>query len=144
MSEEQPSRTHNEKQEKQEKEEEKHEKNWEEKWRRDPINAAVWALIVIWGGVVLLAANMGLFDRFEGIDGWEVFFAGAGLLLLLEVLFRLLVPAYRQPVIGNIILGIIFLSIGLGGLLNWGVIWGIAVILIGAYLLFSGLFRRRE
>ena len=144
MSEEQGKRQYGNKDEKQEKEEEKQEKTWDEKWRRDPINAAVWAVILIWGGLVLLASNLGLFDRFEVIDGWELFFVGAGTILLLEVVFRLLVPAYRQPIIGNMILAIIFLAIGLGGLVNWGIIWGLAIIAIGLYLLFGGLRRRRE
>lgn len=146
MSEEQRRRQYGEKDEKQEKEkeEEKQEKTWDEKWRRDPINAAVWAVILIWGGIVLLANNLGLFDRFEGLDGWELFFVGAGIILLLEVVFRLLVPAYRQPIIGNMILAIVFLAIGLGSLVNWGIIWGLAIIAIGIYLLLGGARRRRE
>lgn len=147
MSEDQRDRRYGEKDEKDEKEEkdaEKQEKNWDEKWRRDPLSAAVWAIILIWAGLVLLASNLGLFDRFETIDGWEVFFAGAGIILLLEVVFRLMVPAYRQPITGNIILAIIFLAIGLGGLVNWGIIWGLAIIAIGVYILLSGVLRRRE
>ena len=38
------------------------EKSWEEKWQRDPVNTAVWALIFIWAGLVLLAENLGLLD----------------------------------------------------------------------------------
>jgi hypothetical protein len=145
MSEEQRKRQYGEKDEKQEKEEEKqHEKSWDEKWRRDPINAAVWAVILIWGGLVLLAGNLGLFDRFEIVEGWDVFFVGAGIILLLEVVFRLLVPAYRQPIVGNMILAIVFLAIGLGNLVNWGIIWGLAIIAIGLYILLGGLRRRRE
>ena len=137
-------RQYGEKQEKQEKEEEKQEKSWDEKWRRDPINAAVWAFILIWAGLVLLAGNLQLFDRFETVNGWEVFFVGAGFILLAEVAFRLLVPAYRQPIIGNLILAFVFLAIGLGGLVNWGIIWGLAIIGIGIYILLSGFLRRRE
>lgn len=144
MSEERRDRNYGEKQEKQEKEEEKHEKSWEEKWRRDPLNAAVWAIILIWGGLVLLAGNLGLYDAFERIDGWEIFFVGAGGVLLLEVLFRVLTPAYRQPIIGNLILAFVFLAIGLGGLIGWGVIWGLIIVGIGVYVLFSGLRRRKE
>jgi hypothetical protein len=144
MSEEQRKRQYGEKDEKQEKEEEKQEKSWDEKWRRDPINAAVWAVILIWAGIVLLAGNLGLFDRFELIRGWDLFFIGAGIILLLEVVFRLLVPEYRQPIVGNIILAIVFLGIGLGSLVNWGIIWGLAIIAIGLYLLLGGARRRRQ
>ncbi len=142
MSDERRDRQSGEKQEKQEKEEEKQEKSWDEKWRRDPINAAVWAIILIWAGLVLLAGNLQLFDLVSIVDGWDFFFVGAGVILLLEVGFRLIVPAYRQPIIGNVILAIIFLAIGLGGLINWGIIWGMAIVGIGIYILLSGILRR--
>ncbi len=38
--------------EKEEKKEEKDEKSREEKWRRDPLSAAIWAGILIWAGLV--------------------------------------------------------------------------------------------
>lgn len=150
MSEERPIRRYGEKQEKQEKEEEKdekgrHEKNWDEKWRRDPLNAAAWALILVWGGVVLLAANLGVLEKMPGeLEGWALFFAGAGVILLLEVLFRLLVPAYRAPIWGALILSVIFLGIGLGELVNWGIIWAIVLIAFGIAVLGRGLLRKKE
>jgi hypothetical protein len=142
MSEERPIRQYEEKEEKQEKHDEKEEKSWEEKWRRDPLNAAAWAVIIIWGGLVLLGSNFGLFQD-TALEAWPVFFLGAGVILLLEVLFRLVVPAYRQPFAGNFVLAIIFLAIGLGGLINWNLIWAVALIAIGGYVLLRGLFRQR-
>lgn len=130
--------------EKQEKEEEKQEKSWDEKWRRDPLSAAVWALVLIWAGVALLAGNLGLFDGIEWIDGWDLFFAGAGLILLGEVAIRLLMPAYSGPIIGTLIIAAVFLAIGLGGLLNWGAIWALILIGAGVYVLFTGLRRGQE
>jgi hypothetical protein len=144
MSEERPYRHHAEKAEKQEKEEEKHEKNWDEKWRRDPLNAAAWALILIWGGLVLLASNIGIFHWVALTDAWPLFFAGAGAILLLEAAVRLLVPAYRAPVIGTIILALVFLGIGLGGLINWNLIWAFVLIALGVSILLRGLLQRRE
>lgn len=130
--------------EKQEKEEEKQEKSWDEKWHRDPLSAVVWALILIWGGLVLLAGNLGLYDAIELLDGWELFFIGAGLILLGEVLIRRLIPEYRQPLIGTIILAGVFLAIGLGGLFTWGILWALLLIGIGVYVLFTGFLRGRE
>jgi hypothetical protein len=144
MSEERPYRQRREKQEKQEKEEEKHEKNWDEKWRRDPLNAAGWALILIWGGLVLLASNIGIFSWVALEDAWPVFFVGAGVILLLEVVVRLLVPAYRGPVTGTIVLALVFLGIGLGGLINWNLIWAFVLIAVGISILVRGLLQRRE
>jgi hypothetical protein len=144
MSEEERYRYQGEKDEKQEKEEEKEEKSWDEKWRRDPLNAAVWAVILIWAGVVWLANNLNMLGWIPFLEPWSIFFLGAGGILLLEVLLRLLLPAYRQPVAGSLILAAIFLAIGLGSIFDWKCIFPVALIGVGAYLLFSGLVRRRE
>ena len=140
---EQPRKGRDEKSEKTEKRDEKQEKRWEEKWRRDPLNAAAWAFILIWAGVVLLADNLGYLRGFA-LEAWALFFVGAGVILLLEVLLRLVMPAYRQPVLGTIILAVVFLGIGLGELISWVIIGPLVLIAIGAYLLFRGMFRRRE
>jgi hypothetical protein len=129
--------------EKGEKEEKDEEKSWDEKWRRDPFTAAVWAIVLIWGGLVLLAANFGFLDGFP-LDGWQLFFLGAAAILMLEVLVRLLVPSYRQPVVGTVILSLVFVAIGLGGLVKWYLLWPLVLIGIGVYVLFSGLFRQRD
>jgi len=144
MSEEQEPRQYGEKQEKQEKEEEKQEKSWEEKWRHDPINAAVWAIVLIWGGVVLLASNFHLLDWLPFLEGWSLFFLGAGALLLLEVGLRQLMPAYRQPVLGTLVLALVFLAIALGSMGCWKCILPCVVITAGIYLLYRGLVWRRE
>jgi hypothetical protein len=123
---------------------EKDEKSWDEKWRRDPLSAAVWALILIWAGVVLLAANLGFLSGDFSLSGWSIFFLGAGLLLLAEVAIRLLVPSYRQPVTLTLILSIVFFGIGLGGLIPWYLLWPLILIGIGVYALFRGLGHRRE
>ncbi len=131
-----------------EKEEEKQndkqeEKNWDEKWRRDPLNAAAWAAILIWAGLVLLADNMRLFTRIERLDAWAVILIGAGLIVLAEVVVRLLVPAYRRPVAGSIIFGVILLGLGLGNVIGWGVIWPAVLIGLGIIILARGIFRSR-
>lgn len=142
MSEEQY-RQYGEKEEKEEKQDDKDEKSWDEKWRRDPLSAGVWAIIIIWAGVVLLLASLNLFVG-SFLDAWPLFFLGAGVILLLEIGFRLLVPAYRQPVMGSLILALVFLGIGLGSLVGWALIWPFLLIAFGIYILFSGLLRRRE
>ena len=128
--------------EKQEKEREKEEKSWEEKWREDPLSAVVWALILVWAGIALLIGNLDALQD-TALEGWNLVFAGAGVILLLEVVVRLLVPAYRQPVIGGLILGFVFLAIGLGDLGIWDAIWPLAIILIGVALLLRGFGWRR-
>jgi hypothetical protein len=130
--------------EKAEKEHEKHEKEnmtWDEKWRRDPLSAAVWAIILVWAGVVLLAENLGLFTRFEWFSAWGFIFVGAGFIVLLEAAVRLLVPAYRRPVGGTLIWGAILVGIGLGSIIGASVTWPLILIAIGVGLLLRGLLR---
>jgi hypothetical protein len=142
-------RHHSEKPEKQdEKQDEKHgkdEKSTDEKWRRDPLGAVIWALILIWAGVVFLVQNLGLLpvERFGLIGTWGAILVGAGVLLLLEVLVRVLIPEYRRPVVGTLILAFVLIGVGLGQLANWGVLWGVALVIIGAAVLVGGLMRRR-
>jgi len=137
-------RKHDEKEEeKQGEKQEKEEKNWDEKWRRDPLNAAAWAAIFIWAGLVLLADNLRLFTRFERLDAWAIILIGAGLIVLAEAVVRLLVPAYRRPVAGSIIFGVILVAVGLGNIIGWGVIWPVVLIGLGVIILARGLFRSR-
>ena len=131
-------RQRNEKEEK----DEKDQGGWDEKWRRDPIDAAMWAFILIWAGSVLLAANLNWFDDI-GIEAWSIGFLGAGVIVLLVVLFRLLVPAYRKPLAGNVIFAAVLIGIGLGSIISWAIIGPLVLIAIGVGLLFTGLFRRR-
>lgn len=122
-----------------EKEEAGREEGWEEKWRRDPINTTLWALILIWAGLVLIAINLDIFRA--GWDAWPIIFLGAGVIVLLGVVVRLLVPAYRRPVMGSIILGFILLGIGLGQLLQWEIVGALVLIAIGLSILLSRLIQ---
>ncbi|MBN1886863.1 MAG: hypothetical protein JW850_02695 [Thermoflexales bacterium] len=129
--------------EKEEKQEEKDEKSRGEKWRRDPLSAAIWAGILIWAGLVLLASNLGLLAPFEWLEAWSLVFLGAGLIVLLEAGIRLAVPAYRRPVAGTVIFAIILIAIGLGDLIRWEVIWALVLIAGGVIILLQGLGWRR-
>ncbi len=140
----------------QKREEKMEEKSVEEKYRRDPVGTVAWALILIWAGLVFLGDNMGLLENlrlgrafpgvvaFPSLEAWTVIFLGAGVILLLEVVFRLAVPAYRGPVGGSLVLGAIFLGIGLGNIYRWEIIWPLIVIALGLSILLRGLFRRRN
>ena len=129
-----------------EKQREKDEKN-----RSDPLSTAVWGAIIIWAGLVLLADNMGILANlgFGGVttpgvfpfrlSTWGLIFTGAAVIIFLEVAIRLLVPTYRRHVIGSIILAFVFLGIGLGNLISWGVIWALVLIAIGVLVLLRGM-----
>jgi len=126
------------------------EKNYEEKYRRDPLGTIIWSLILIWAGVIFLLQNLGMLDNLQirlidipeempfdfPTEAIGLFFIGAALILMMEVFIRLSVPTYRRPVMGTIILVVVFLGIGIG---NFELIWPFILIGIGI----SVLIRRR-
>lgn len=122
------------------------EKRWDEKWRRDPLSATIWALLLIWAGCAFLAWNLGFLERLplpDDFGPWSLVFAGAGALLLIEALFRIAVPAFSGPIVGTVIIGMVFLGIALGDVVGWSVIWPIILIGLGLAFLLSGILRRR-
>jgi len=136
------------------------EKSAEEKWERDRLGALTWAAILIWAGVVLLASNLGAFDLigefteripfglsrlpfefgFFSVEAWTVFWLGTVAILAIQVVIRLLVPDYRRPIVGTLILIIIFLGLALG---RWECIWPLVLIAIGVGILFRS-FRGKD
>jgi len=121
------------------------EKTWEEKHRSDPLSRVVWAGILIWAGLVLLANNLGILrdvPLLGGMSAWSLAFAGAGLIILVEVLIRLVIPEYSGPVIGSLIIALVFLGIGLDDLVGWSIVWPAIVIGGGVVILFRALFRK--
>ncbi len=131
--------------------EKREEKSWEEKYRNDPVSAAVWACIFIWAGLVLLAGNLGLLDWISTEPGapfflwantWGLILLGAGVIVLMGAAVRVLVPSYRRSVTGDLILGVIFIGIGLGNVLGFQVTLPLILIVIGLSILLRG--RRRE
>ena len=121
--------------------------------RLRPLNldALVWALVLIWAGAVLLAANFGLLQglAFEpsdivwglpfGNQVWAVIFLGVALLVGAEIAVRVLVPAYRRNVLGYVILVIIFASLGLG---LTEIMWPMILVAVGVALLLRQRGRR--
>jgi len=138
--------------EKEEKDEKDSGESWDEKWRRDPVDAAGWALILIWAGLVLLAANFDFIWTGSFTENWDRawpwIFVGAGVIILLGVLVRLVVPAYRRPIMGSVIFGAILLGIGLTQLPpfedQWLPILAVVLIVIGVGALLRGVFQQRE
>lgn len=133
-------------------EEKTEEKSAEEKWRRDPLGSFIWACMLIWAGLVLLAVNLNLIN-FQAIPGlpeafqpgaWSIILIGAGIILLIEIGIRLLVPAYRRPVFGTFILAVILIGIGLGNLTNWNILWALILIALGISIVIRGLRRGGE
>ena len=134
-------RYRNEKEEKQEKgRDEKDEKGKDEKWRRDPLSGAIFGLIIIAVGVLLLLASQ---DIIDWIDWWAYLLLVLGGIFLFEVLLRSMMPAYRRPVFGRLIAGLVLIAIGASnifGMVSW---WPLIIIGVGVLILFNALFRKR-
>ena len=110
------------------------------------MSSLVWAAILVWAGLVLLADNFNYLPNIvldgQRLEAWSIIFAGAGIIVLAEVCIRLIMPAYRRSVIGSTIFAVILLSIGLGGWVGWSVIWPIVIIAIGVAILLGNFTRR--
>ena len=133
--------------ERQREREERHRERRE--WRRsDPIGPIIGALVLIWLGVVLLAAQNSEMIRLPFSISWDnvwaFFLVGLGALLILEALLRVIFPAPRR-IVGPLIWGIILLVIGVAGLFpGMGVekLWPLALIAGGLGLLLTNVLRR--
>ncbi len=127
------------------------EKSYEEKHREDPVGTMVWAATLIWAGLVFLADNLDYLDRLQMYtaelpfelpvkpEAWTLFFLGAGVLVLLGVVLRLLVPSYRRPILGSLIWAIVLFALAFG---EWNLIWPFILIAIGVSILLEGVLRR--
>ena len=141
--------------EKSEKELHKHDEKVEQ---RDALSTVIWAAILIWAGLVFLAANTGWLDRFLTVGFlsrylprgvfffepgvWSLIMLGAGIILLAEVVVRLSVPNYRRYISGTLITAAIFISIGLGNIFGWDLVWPFILIAVGASILLGNVLRR--
>jgi hypothetical protein len=142
--------------EKDEKELKKHDEKVEE---RDVLSTVVWAAILIWAGVVFLAVNQGWLDRlnlpesimshilpnglrmFE-VSSWSLIALGAGVILLMELVVRLTVPAFHRHIGSTLIVAAVFVGLGLGNWFGWDIVWPIILIAVGILVLVGGLTRR--
>jgi hypothetical protein len=130
------------------------EKSWDEKYRRDPLGALVWPAILIWAGLVLLAGNLGFLDslrrtarNFPGgqfffqVETWGLIFIGAGVIVLIEVVIRLLMPVYRRDIGGTLFFAILLIAIGLGNMVGWNFIWPLILIGLGLSIVLRAISR---
>ncbi|MBN1248179.1 MAG: hypothetical protein JXC32_11015 [Anaerolineae bacterium] len=112
--------------------------------RRINLDGIVWAAILIWAGLVLLADSFGYLSAL-GIRGfdlswdmpfrpavWTLVFLGGAILIGLDIVIRLAVPKYRRNVLGYVILAIVSLSLGLGRL---ALMWPLILVALGVALL---------
>jgi hypothetical protein len=142
-----PRRNEKEEEKRREKEEEKGRgQGLDEKWERDRLRMISIAAIFIWGGLVALAGTLNLFNYDWGGHGWAIFLLGTGVILLVKVIIRALIPEYRRAIGGSLIIGFILLAVGISDLTGWSwdYIWPIILVAIGLSILLRGVLRRRK
>lgn len=136
-------RNEKEEEKRREKQEEKG-RSLEEKWQHDRLRAISIACILIWAGLVALGGTLGLFNYSWDSHGWSIFLLGTGVILIVKVIIRALIPEYRRPLGASLIIGFILLAVGIGDLVGWTYIWPIILIAIGLFIVLRGAFRRRK
>jgi hypothetical protein len=106
----------------------------------------------MWIGAVLLADTLGLLEAiqipaaeplawipFLRPTVWSLILTGIGTLFLLEVLLRMLFPAYRTQVFGALIGAVVMFGLVFG---LWTYIVPVVLIAVGLNLLMDALMRR--
>ncbi len=106
----------------------------------DPLTWFTSALALMWAGFVLLFKNVGEVAGVEIEYGSAWILTGTGVLLWIEAILRLAIPAYQEGVGTRIILGTIFVIVGLGEVIEvslWPILLiAIGIVMIGGYALY--------
>jgi len=111
---------------------------WDDWWKTDRLDAIGWAALFLWGAAVLVAEHTSFSDDYDRWNGWGVFFVGAGVIVLVETLARLMMPEYRSKWGWSLFWGAAFLAVGLGELVS--PIWyALPLVAIAAIILRSAL-----
>jgi uncharacterized membrane protein YjjP (DUF1212 family) len=140
-----PRRNEKEEEKRGEKKEEKG-RSWDEKWQHDSLRMISIAVILIWGGLVAFAGTLNLFSYDWEKHGWAIFLLGTGVILVVKVIIRAMVPEFRRAIGASLIIGIILLAVGISDLIgwNWNYIWPFIIIAIGLVILLRGTLRHRK
>jgi hypothetical protein len=117
---------------------------FEERFVRNKNTAITWAAVLLWGALSLLLDTIPAVND-SVLDGGTIFVLGAGAILLLSGMAILFGCEPKRGVMFRLILGFIFLAIGIGEFtaLNENiVVAGILVLISG--LILTNAFKRRS
>jgi hypothetical protein len=119
------------------------ESGWDKWWRSTRSDSLWWAILFILGGVIVILEITNTVDSLSWWNGWSVFFTGMGIVTLLMVLIRYLIPNDQHSVFWGTLWGCILLSIGLGDLVS-GWIWGLVLLAIGVGILKDAITKKSQ
>jgi len=108
------------------------------------IETLFWGGLLLWVGLVFMAANFGLFAFITMANAWKWILLGAGGLALASNLFRSASADYPNPEIWDWIFTAGFLIGGLSGFteINFDYVWPLILVIIGVFVLFRVLTNR--
>ena len=112
-----------------------------QKAERKRIDAIWWAGVLIWIGLVLGAENLNILPRIgDGAEWWLWIFIGAGLWALLLNVYSMM-SDWPRPTTWDWVWTVIFLLVGLGGVLDIGgeIVGAVVLVGIGAVFLARAL-----
>ena len=136
-------------------------KHDEEIGEQDMLSYIAWAAILIWGGITFLSIKMGWLETFFSSDliaqilpesaavmkpccAWSFIMLGTGVILLVEVAARLLIPVFPYHNGGAIIVGAVFIGVGSRNIFGWDYLWAFFLVSVGASILLDRFTRRRS
>jgi len=110
-------------------------------WRSDRLDALGWAAAFLWAALILLAEAIGYPSGSSWWDGWAFFFVGAGAIVLVETIVRLVVPQYHSSWLWSLIFGSVLVGVGLDSWEAWAWICAATMAILGVSILRDVLAR---
>jgi hypothetical protein len=108
------------------------------------IETLFWGGLLLWVGLVFMAANFGVFAFIDLANAWRWILLGAGVLALGSNLFRSVSAEYPNPGLWDWIFTGGFLIGGLSGFtsINFDNLWPFILVIIGAIVLVRAMTNR--
>ena len=114
-----------------------------ERLSRDRSTSILWATILVWGAVVL-AIELMLPSDIEWWNSGGIFLIGAGAVVLLEGLYRVIKAEFQRRLLFRFILGMVLLGAGLATIFPFhgNVAPIIILLMIAGAILLNSYFRK--
>lgn len=110
--------------------------------RHSALSGVVGGVVIMWLGVVFLLDRL---DVLAPGVGWVWYFLfGLGVILLLEVIARHVMPQYREPSTGRLIAAIVLIVVGAWHITGLGEWWPLVLIAAGLVLVLTSLRSGRQ